>query len=102
MKCPKCESAGLQVLDSRPHEDCNSVKRRKFCPGCNYKFSTFEIIQDNEYDLTLELLSVGNQFPIRTIFKGNIKDRINLSPDEVIRIKKSLSTLQATLGLAKE
>lgn len=42
MKCPFCSFADTQVKDSRPSEDGLSIKRRRQCPNCGGRFTTFE------------------------------------------------------------
>lgn len=45
MKCPICGSPDSKVIDSRPIEDGNSIKRRRECIVCQKRFTTFEIIE---------------------------------------------------------
>lgn len=42
MECPNCGHAETKVIDSRPHDDNKSIKRRRECLECGYRFSTFE------------------------------------------------------------
>ncbi|QNT78899.1 transcriptional regulator NrdR [Entomobacter blattae] len=44
MRCPFCGSDDTQVKDSRSQEDGTSIKRRRFCPSCQQKFTTIERI----------------------------------------------------------
>lgn len=48
MKCPFCGNEDTQVKDSRPTEDGQSIRRRRFCPECNSRFTTFERVQLRE------------------------------------------------------
>src|SRR6478735_6869785 len=48
MKCPFCGHADTQVKDSRPSEDGLTIRRRRFCPTCNSRFTTFERVQLRE------------------------------------------------------
>lgn len=48
MKCPFCGSEDTQVKDSRPTEDNASIRRRRECPGCEARFTTFERVQLRE------------------------------------------------------
>ncbi len=48
MRCPFCGNADTQVKDSRPTEDNASIRRRRFCPSCGSRFTTFERIQLRE------------------------------------------------------
>lgn len=45
MRCPFCGFEDTFVKDSRPSEDGMSIKRRRFCEGCQSRFTTFERIQ---------------------------------------------------------
>jgi transcriptional repressor NrdR len=48
MKCPFCSHSDTQVKDSRPSEDGLTIRRRRFCPACNSRFTTFERVQIRE------------------------------------------------------
>ena len=45
MKCPSCGFADSKVIDSRPVEEGNSIRRRRECLACQKRFTTFEIIE---------------------------------------------------------
>ena len=44
MRCPTCNSPDSRVLDSRPIDDGASIKRRRECPVCQRRFTTYEVI----------------------------------------------------------
>ena len=48
MRCPFCGNDDTQVKDSRPTEDKAAIRRRRFCPGCGSRFTTFERVQLRE------------------------------------------------------
>ena len=48
MRCPFCNHEDTQVKDSRPSEDGSSIRRRRFCPSCDSRFTTFERVQLRE------------------------------------------------------
>ncbi len=48
MRCPFCGHDDTQVKDSRPTEDNSAIRRRRFCPACGARFTTFERIQLRE------------------------------------------------------
>lgn len=48
MKCPFCSHHDTQVKDSRPSEDGSTIRRRRFCPECSSRFTTFERVQLRE------------------------------------------------------
>lgn len=48
MRCPFCGAEDTQVKDSRPSEDGNAIRRRRFCTSCDSRFTTFERVQLRE------------------------------------------------------
>jgi transcriptional repressor NrdR len=48
MRCPYCGSLDTQVKDSRPTDDHASIRRRRVCPDCGGRFTTFERVQLRE------------------------------------------------------
>ncbi|MCT7662514.1 transcriptional regulator NrdR [Shinella kummerowiae] len=48
MRCPYCGSEDTQVKDSRPAEDGAAIRRRRICPDCGGRFTTFERVQLRE------------------------------------------------------
>jgi transcriptional repressor NrdR len=48
MRCPFCGHAESQVKDSRPSEDGSAIRRRRLCPECGGRFTTFERVQLRE------------------------------------------------------
>ena len=48
MRCPFCGHAESQVKDSRPSEDGTAIRRRRSCPECGGRFTTFERVQLRE------------------------------------------------------
>ena len=47
MRCPYCGSLESQVKDSRPSDDHSAIRRRRVCPDCGGRFTTFERIELN-------------------------------------------------------
>jgi len=48
MRCPFCGNDDTQVKDSRPTEDNSAIRRRRLCPECGSRFTTFERVQLRE------------------------------------------------------
>ncbi len=48
MRCPFCGFEDTQVKDSRPTDDRGSIRRRRLCPNCAARFTTFERVQLRE------------------------------------------------------
>ena len=45
MKCPFCSHENTRVIDSRPAEDNNAIRRRRQCEACGRRFTTYEKIE---------------------------------------------------------
>lgn len=45
MKCPYCNHENTRVIDSRPAEDNNSIRRRRVCDICSKRFTTYEKVE---------------------------------------------------------
>ena len=45
MKCPFCGNSDTRVIDSRPAEDNNSIRRRRICDECGKRFTTYEKVE---------------------------------------------------------
>ena len=73
MRCPFCGHDETQVKDSRPSEDNSSIRRRRQCPACAARFTTFERVQLRE-------LMVVKKDDTRTIFdREKLVRSINIS-----------------------
>lgn len=45
MKCPYCSSENTRVIDSRPANDNNAIRRRRLCDECGKRFTTYEKVE---------------------------------------------------------
>ena len=45
MKCPYCGEADSKVIDSRPADDGARIRRRRECPRCKRRFTTYEVVE---------------------------------------------------------
>lgn len=45
MKCPFCADDNTRVIDSRPADDNNSIRRRRECDECGRRFTTYEKVE---------------------------------------------------------
>ncbi len=72
MRCPKCGGLKSSVIDSRQAEDGNTIRRRRECEECRYRFTTYERVEEK----TLVVVKKdGNreQFSRDKIFNGIIR-----------------------------
>lgn len=60
MRCPFCQNPDTQVRNSRPTEDHSAIRRRRECPGCGARFTTFERVKFG--DITV-IKKSGEQVP---------------------------------------
>lgn len=76
MRCPYCQGVETQVKDSRPTEENAAIRRRRVCPDCGGRFTTFERVQLRE--LTI-LKRSGKRVPF---------DREKLSRSIAVALRK--------------
>ena len=50
MRCPFCNQDNTRVVDSRPIEDSNAIRRRRMCDVCGRRFTTYEKVENDPFD----------------------------------------------------
>jgi transcriptional repressor NrdR len=100
MRCPFCGQDDTQVKDSRPTEDNTAIRRRRSCPECGARWTTFERVQLRE--LTV-VKSGGERAPFDRD-KLNRSLRIALRKRPVIddRIERIVNSIQRRLETSGE
>ncbi len=99
MRCPFCGNEDTQVKDSRPTEDNTAIRRRRYCPACGARFTTFERIQLRE--LTV-LKTNGQRMPFdrdkmaRSVFIATRKRPVD--PDRIERMLNGIVRRLESLG----
>lgn len=89
MRCPYCGSLATQVKDSRPTEDSAAIRRRRVCPDCGGRFTTFERVQLRE--LTV-LKKSGRRVPFdRDKLVRSVQVALRKRPVEAERIERLVS-----------
>lgn len=97
MRCPYCSNDETQVKDSRPSEDGSSIRRRRFCPACGNRFTTFERVQLRE--LTV-LKTDGRRVPFdRDKLGKSIRIACRKRPIDDDRIERLLNGIQRRLEM---
>ncbi len=99
MRCPFCGHNDTQVKDSRPTEDNSAIRRRRSCPECGARWTTFERVQLRE----LTILKKNDKK--ETFDRDKLARSINISlqkrpvdPDQVERIVNSIQRRLESLG----
>jgi transcriptional repressor NrdR len=91
MRCPFCGSEESQVKDSRPSEDGAAIRRRRLCPECGGRFTTFERVQLRE--LTIIKRS-GRRTPFdRDKLARSIAIALRKRPVDPERVERMISTI---------
>lgn len=72
MKCPSCQHNGTRVLDSRPVDDGKSIRRRRECEACHYRFTTFEKVEETPL-IVVKKEGVREEFSREKMLRGLIK-----------------------------
>jgi len=95
MRCPFCGHAESQVKDSRPSEDGAAIRRRRLCPECGGRFTTFERVQLRE--LTI-LKRSGRRTPFeRDKLARSISIAIRKRPIDPERVERMISSITRQL-----
>ena len=95
MRCPFCMNADSQVKDSRPTEDGSAIRRRRQCPACAARFTTFERVQLRE--LTIVKKSGEKQPFDREKLAGSITIACRKRPVAEEKIERLVSGIQRQL-----
>ncbi len=95
MKCPYCSAEDTRVIDSRPVEDNNSIRRRRICDQCNRRFTTYEKIES----IPLVVIKKdNNREPYdRSKIEGGILRACHKRPVSVGQIKKVADEIEAVI-----
>ena len=89
MRCPFCSSEETQVKDSRPSEDSAAIRRRRYCPDCGGRFTTFERVQLREL---MVLKKTGRRVPFdRDKLMRSVQIALRKRPVEPERVERMVS-----------
>jgi transcriptional repressor NrdR len=89
MRCPYCGGLDTQVKDSRPTDDSSSIRRRRICPDCGGRFTTFERVQLRE--LTVVKRS-GRRVPFdRDKLQQSVDVALRKRPVEPERVERMIN-----------
>ena len=99
MRCPFCGSDDTQVKDSRPTEDNATIRRRRYCPSCGSRFTTFERVQLRELTVVKKN---GDKAPFdRDKVMRSLKIALRKRPvddDKIERVVNGIQRRLETLG----
>ena len=91
LRCPFCGNAETQVKDSRPSEDGAAIRRRRFCPTCEGRFTTFERVQLREL---MVLKRSGRRLPFdRSKLERSVSIALRKRPVDPERVDRMVSQI---------
>ena len=91
MRCPFCGHDDSQVKDSRPSDDGAAIRRRRSCPQCSGRFTTFERVQLREL---VVIKRNGRRVPFdRDKLVRSLQISLRKRPVESERVEKMVSTI---------
>jgi transcriptional repressor NrdR len=100
MRCPYCGSLDTQVKDSRPTDDASAIRRRRICPDCGGRFTTFERVQLRE--LTV-LKRSGRRVPFdRDKLQRSVEIALRKRPVDPERIERMINGIVRQLEASGE
>ncbi|MBW3098767.1 transcriptional regulator NrdR [Pseudohoeflea coraliihabitans] len=100
MRCPYCSSEDSQVKDSRPAEDGAAIRRRRVCPGCGGRFTTFERVQLRDLVVSKK---TGRRVPFdRDKLQRSFEIALRKRPVERERIDRAVSGIVRRLESSGE
>jgi len=100
MRCPFCGSEDTQVKDSRPAEDGTSIRRRRICPDCGGRFTTFERVQLREL---MVVKKSGRKVPFdRNKLVKSFQVALRKRPIDSDRIERAVSGIARRLESSGE
>jgi transcriptional repressor NrdR len=89
MRCPYCGSLDTQVKDSRPTDDASAIRRRRVCPDCGGRFTTFERVQLREL---MVVKRSGRRMPFdRDKLQRSVEVALRKRPVEPERVERMIN-----------
>ena len=100
MRCPLCGHNDTQVKDSRPTEDNSAVRRRRLCPECGSRWTTFERVQLRE--LTVRKSDGNKAIFDREKLIRSLQIALRKRPVDEDRIDRIVNSIQRQLETSGE
>ncbi|CAA6603316.1 transcriptional repressor of nrd genes [Rhodospirillaceae bacterium LM-1] len=100
MRCPFCGYEDTQVKDSRPTDDNSAIRRRRYCPSCGSRFTTFERVQLRE--LTVVKKNGQKVSFDRDKLARSIEIAVRKRPVDPERVERVVNSIQRRLESSGE
>jgi transcriptional repressor NrdR len=100
MRCPFCGHEDTQVKDSRPTEDQSAIRRRRSCPGCGSRWTTFERVYLRELTVVKK---TGSRVPFdRDKLARSIMIAVRKRPIDEQQVDRIVNSIQRRLESSGE
>ncbi|MCR4798777.1 MAG: transcriptional regulator NrdR [Lachnospiraceae bacterium] len=100
MRCPFCGSDNTRVIDSRPADDNNSIRRRRMCDDCGKRFTTYEKVETIPL-IVIKKDNVREQYD-RSKIEGGILRACHKRPVSVDTITKLVDDVETEVFASEE
>ena len=100
MRCPFCGNDDTHVKDSRPTDDGAAIRRRRSCPTCHARFTTFERVQLRE--LTIVKSSGQKEIFDREKVLRSMRIALRKRPVDIDRIERIVNSIVRQLESSGE
>ncbi|HLU20897.1 transcriptional regulator NrdR [Lederbergia graminis] len=102
MKCPSCQHNGTRVVDSRPADEVRSIRRRRECEKCSYRFTTFERVEETPL-IIVKKEGTREEFSREKILRGLIRacEKRPVTLDQLDKITHDIERELRSLGQAE-
>ena len=95
VKCPFCSFAESKVIDSRPTDEGEKIRRRRECMNCGKRFTTYEIIE-NVPIIVVKKDKSREEFDRDKLFRGNLRS-CEKRPVSIDTIDKMVNDIETSL-----
>ena len=102
MKCPACQHNGTRVVDSRPADENKSIRRRRECESCSFRFTTFEKVEDTPL-IVVKKDGSREEFSGEKVLRGLIRacEKRPVSLDDLKNIVYTIEKELRSSGIAE-
>lgn len=95
VRCPFCNQETTRVVDSRPVEDTNSIRRRRLCDACGRRFTTYEKVE------TIPLTVIKKDQNREQYDRGKIQDGVLRAcykrPVPIEKVEEMINAIEADI-----
>ena len=95
MRCPRCSTDGTRVIDSRDLESGSTIRRRRECEACSYRFTTYERPEGTR--LTVIKRDGSRQDFDRTKLLGGLLRALEKRPVTIARAEQAVDEIESAL-----